>query len=129
VCEDDQVQSFLARVVVSGIAIWIAAAIVPGVQLGEAPFTDQALTVLVVALIFGAVNAVLGPMLRVLTFPLFVLTLGLFSLVVNALLLWFTAWLAEQVNLAFSVAGFWAAFFGGLVVSLVTVLIGAVTRK
>jgi putative membrane protein len=129
VCEDDQVQSFLARVVVSGIAIWIAAAIVPGVQLGEAPFTDQALTVLVVALIFGAVNAVLGPMLRVLTFPLFVLTLGLFSLVVNALLLWFTAWLAEQVNLAFSVAGFWAAFFGALVVTLVTVVIGALARR
>ena len=81
------------------------------------------------AAIFGAVNAVLGPMLRVLTFPLFVLTLGLFSLVVNALLLWFTAWLAEQVNLAFSVAGFWAAFFGGLVVSIVTVVVGAVAAK
>jgi putative membrane protein len=123
------VQSFLARVVVSGIAIWVAAAIVPGVQLGEAPFTEQVLTVLVVALIFGAVNAVLGPMLRVLTFPLFVLTLGLFSLVVNALLLWFTAWLAQQVNLAFSVAGFWAAFFGALVVTLVTVVIGALARR
>jgi putative membrane protein len=128
-CEDDAVQSFFVRVFVSGVGIWIAAAIVPGVELGEAPFTDQALTVLVVALIFGAVNAVLGPMLRLLTFPLFVLTLGLFSLVVNALLLWFTGWLAQQVDLAFSVAGFWAAFLGALVVTLITVVIGAMTRK
>jgi putative membrane protein len=122
-------RGFAGRVLTSGIAIWLAAIIVPGVRLEDDDFAGQLVTVLVVAIIFGLVNAVLGPMLKVLTFPLFLLTLGLFALVVNALLLWFTGWLAAQVNLAFAVDGFWAAFLGAIVVTLATMAVGAVTRR
>jgi putative membrane protein len=123
-----RMRGFLVRLVISGIAIWVAALIVPGVQLGEAEFGEQLLTILVVALIFGVVNAVLGPVIRVVTLPLYLLTLGLFSLIVNALLLWLTGWMATQMGLAFSVVGFWGAVLGALVVSLVTVALGPTAR-
>jgi putative membrane protein len=122
-------RSFVIRLLVTGVAIWVAAVIVPGVELAEADFTSQAGTVLLVALIFGVVNALLGPILRILTLPLALLTLGLFSLVVNGLLLWITAGLADRLGLAFTVEGFWPAFLGALVVSLVTVGLGAVLRR
>lgn len=122
-------QAFLTRLVITGIAIWVAALIIPGVGLGEQDLGSQIVTVLLVALIFGAVNAVLGPIVRTLTFPLYLLTLGLFSLLVNALLLGFTAWLAGKLNLAFTVDGFWAAVGGALVVSLVTMALGAFSKR
>jgi putative membrane protein len=122
-------QAFLTRLVITGVAIWVAALIIPGVGLGQQDTGEQIVTVLLVALIFGVVNAVLGPIVRTLTFPLYLLTLGLFSLVVNALLLGFTAWLAGQLDLAFTVDGFWAAVGGALVVSLVTMALGAFAKK
>jgi putative membrane protein len=121
-------RSFLLRTAFTGVAIWIAALLVPGVELADAGLSDQVVTVLLVALIFGVVNALLGPVVKLLAIPLVLLTLGLFSLVINALLLWFTSWLAEQLGLAFSVEGFWAALLGALVVSLVTVGLGAVLK-
>ncbi|CAN5794127.1 phage holin family protein [soil metagenome] len=121
-------RSFLLRTAFTGVAIWIAALLVPGVELTDAELSDQVVTVLLVALIFGVVNALLGPVVKLLALPVVLLTLGLFSLVINALLLWFTSWLAGQLGLAFSVEGFWAALLGALVVSLVTVGLGAVLK-
>jgi putative membrane protein len=121
-------RSFLLRTAFTGVAIWIAALLVPGVELADAELSDQVVTVLLVALIFGVVNALLGPVVKLLALPVVLLTLGLFSLVINALLLWFTSWLAGQLGLAFSVEGFWAALLGALVVSLVTVGLGAVLK-
>lgn len=112
---------FLLRVVVNAVAIWIATAIVPGVTLGEPELGGQVLTLLLVGAIFGVVNAVLKPVLKVVTLPLYILTLGLFALVVNALLLWLTSWLAGLFDLAFEVSGFWAALGGGIVVAIVSV--------
>jgi putative membrane protein len=78
---------------------------------------------LLVAAVFGLVNSVLRPLLTILTCPLIVLTLGLFMLVINALMLLVTGWFSESWNLGFTVSGFWAAFFGGLVVGLVSMLL------
>ena len=114
-------RGFVIRVLANAVAIWIAAAIVPGVTLGEEELGAQALTVVIVGAIFGLVNAVLKPILKILTLPLFILTLGLFALVLNALLLWLTSALAEVLGLAFTVDGFWPALLGGLVVAIVSV--------
>ncbi len=122
-------RSFIVRVLVNGVAIWLAALIVPGVGIGGQDVGDQVLTVLLVALIFGLVNAVLGPIVRVVTFPLYVLTLGLFTFVVNALLLWFSAWISGELGLDFTVDGFLPALLGSVVVSIVSVGLNAVTKK
>jgi putative membrane protein len=76
-----------------------------------------------VAAVFGVVNSLLRPLLTVLTCPLIVLTLGLFSLVITAVLLMLTGWLSDRWDLGFSVTGFWPAFWGGLVVGVVSMIL------
>lgn len=77
-------------------------------------------TLLLVAVVFGLVNAVVKPIVKVLTFPLFILTLGLITLVVNALMLLLTSWLAGTLDLNFHVDGFWTAVWGALIISVVS---------
>lgn len=77
-------------------------------------------TLLIVALVFGLVNFLVKPVVKVLTFPLFVLTLGLITLVVNALMLLLTSWVADKIDLSFHVEGFWTAVLGGLIISVVS---------
>jgi putative membrane protein len=110
--------SFLIRLLVNAAALWVATRVVPGVS-----YTGDVLPFLGVALMFGVVNAFIRPLTKILTFPLILLTLGLFSLVVNGLMLWLTGALAGALGLAFHVSGFWAAFFGALVVSIVSTLL------
>ncbi len=106
--------SFLLRLVVNAVALWIATQIVPGVsyQGGVGPF-------LVAALIFGVVNATLRPITKLLTCPLILVTFGLFALVVNGLMFWLAGTLATSIGIDLRVAGFWPAFLGALVVSIV----------
>jgi putative membrane protein len=106
---------FAIRLVVNAIAIVVAAWLVPGIVVSGGPGTY-----LGVALIFGVVNATIGTVLKVLTCPLILLTLGLFTLVINGLMLQFSAWWAGIFGLGFSVSSFWAAFLGALVVSVVS---------
>lgn len=108
-------RNFVIRLFVNALALSAAAYLVPGIMLSGG-FGD----VLLVALIFGLVNAVLKPVLMLLSLPFLLLTLGLFALVVNALLLLFTAALMASL----SVSGFWAALFGSVVISLVTLILG-----
>jgi putative membrane protein len=77
-------------------------------------------TLVLVALVFGLVNAVVKPIVQLLTLPLFILTLGMFTLVVNALMLMLTSWLADKLDLGFHVDGFWTAVLGGLIISIVS---------
>jgi putative membrane protein len=77
-------------------------------------------TLILVALLFGLVNFMVKPIVKVLTFPLFILTLGLITLVVNALMLLLTSWLADVFDLSFHVEGFWTAVVGGLIISVVS---------
>jgi len=112
------VRSLLLHWVLNAAALWAAAALIPGIA-----FTGGPGRLLVLAAVFGIVNSTLRPLLTVLTCPLIVLTLGLFTLVINGLMLLVTGWLSENWNLGLSVSGFWAAFFGGLVVGLVSMLL------
>ena len=108
-------RSLLLHWVLNAAALWAAAALIPGLD-----FTGGPGRLLLVAAVFGIVNSTLRPLLTVLTCPLIVLTLGLFTLIINALMLLVTGWLSESWNLGFTVSGFWSAFFGGLVVGLVS---------
>jgi putative membrane protein len=112
------VRSLFLHWILNAAALWVAAAIVPGLDFSGGPGR-----LLLVAAVFGIVNSTLRPLLTILTCPLIVLTLGFFSLVLNALMLLVTGWLSESWKLGFTVSGFWAAFFGGLVVGLVSMLL------
>lgn len=115
----------LLTVVTAAGALAIAAWIFPGIRIGGADRNEQLLTLLVVAAIFGAVNAVVRPVVALLSIPLYVLTLGLFYFVVNALMLMLTSWISGQLGVRFHVEGFWTAVFGAIVVTLASALIGA----
>jgi putative membrane protein len=109
---------FLLRLLISAAALWVATRIVPGVT-----FTGAAAYLVVVALVFGLLNALVRPILTLLTCPLLILTLGLFTFVINAVILLLTSALSEKLGIGFSVSGFWAAFLGALVVSIVSILL------
>jgi putative membrane protein len=111
-------QKLLLRWAVLTLAVWLAAYIVPGVDV-EGGFW----TYVWVALLFGLVNAILGPFLRLLALPFTLLTLGLFALVVNGILVAITAGLSEK----FSVGGFFEAFLAALVISLVSMVLNRFT--
>jgi putative membrane protein len=115
--------TFFIRLLVNAAALWVATRIVPGVT-----YEGGLLPFLGVALVFGIINATLRPITKVLTFPLILLTLGLFALVVNGLMLWLTSSLSASFGWGFHVRGFWAAFFGALVVSIVSALLSAFIR-
>jgi putative membrane protein len=114
---------FLFRLLVNAAALWVATQLVPGVTYeGTVP------GFIALALIFGVINATLRPVLKLLTCPLILLTLGLFALIVNGLMLWLTSSLASALGLGFRVAGFWPAFWGALVVSIVSTLLSMSVR-
>jgi putative membrane protein len=115
--------AFVVRLLVNAAALWVATRIVPGVE-----YTDGWLPFLGVALVFGVVNALVGRAAKILTFPLILVTLGLFLFVVNGLMLWLTSALSGALGLGFHVRGFWPAFWGALVVSIVSTLLGTVAR-
>jgi putative membrane protein len=111
---------FLLRVIVSAAALGVATAAVPGITLLAGSGWSKAGTLLVVAVIFGIINATLKPLIKVVGCAFYVLTLGLVALVVNGLLLWLTSVIAGDLTLPFHVAGFWAAFWGAIIVGLVS---------
>lgn len=114
----------LLTVLTAAGALAIAAWLFQGISIGGATREDQIVTLVVVAAIFGLVNAFVRPIVAFLSIPFYILTLGLFFLVVNALMLLLTSWIADQVRVPFQVDGFWTAVFGGLVISLATATIG-----
>ena len=115
--------SFVVRTLVNAGALWVATRIVPGVT-----FDGGLLAFLGVAVVFGVINATLRPLTKILTFPLIIVTLGIFALIVNGLMLWLTSSLSSSLGLGFHVSGFWAAFFGALVVSIVSALLSLSIR-
>ncbi|MET9957269.1 phage holin family protein [Streptomyces sp. NPDC006339] len=106
----------LANAGALGVAIWLLQDItLTGDSTGK-----TAWTLILVALVFGLVNFLVKPVVKLLTFPLFVLTLGLITLIVNALMLLLTSWLADKLDLSFHVEGFWTAVLGALIISVVS---------
>ena len=112
-------KNFLIRLFVNAAALAAAAWLLDGIQM-----SGELFDVLLVALVFGLLNAVLKPILLFFSIPLLVVTLGLFALVVNAVMLMITARLLDD----FAVAGFWTAVLGSIVISLVTMILGSVLK-
>ena len=110
----------LVRLLAGAVALAVAAGLIEGISVGPGTTGERAFTLLAVAVIFGLVNAIVRPIVRLISIPLFILTLGLFTFVVNALMLLLTAWIGDQFDLAFKVDGFWSALLGALVISVVT---------
>lgn len=106
---------FLIRWVVSALALWVAQALLPGIRIEDAG------TLFIAALLLGFVNAIVRPLLILLTLPITILTLGLFLLVINAAMLGLVAALLEN----FTISGFWPALAGAIVVSLVSWLVSS----
>jgi putative membrane protein len=111
---------FLIWVVVNALALAAATYLLTGITLTAATSTDRALSLVLVAIVFGLVNAVVRPVVKFISFPFIILTLGLLVLVINALMLMLTSWLSGQIGLGFHVDGFWTAVLGGLVVMVAT---------
>ena len=109
---------FLIRLLVNAVALWAATRLVPGVS-----YSGGVLPMLGVALVFGIINAILRPIAIILTFPILIVTLGLFTFVINGVMLMLTSALSEALRLGFHVSGFWAAFWGALVVTIVSWLL------
>jgi putative membrane protein len=116
---------FIIRLVINALALGVAAVIVPDIRFAGAE-SALIINLLIVALIFGLANAVIKPLLMLVTCPFYILTLGLFTFVVNALMLMLTSWLTGP---RFVVEGFWPALFGAIIISVVSTVLSMVLKE
>jgi len=114
--------SFLVRLVINALAIGATTWLLPGITVGG----NTTLTIVLVALIFGIVNAIIKPIFSFVTCGLYVLTLGLFTFIANALMLWFTQDIAKWFGLQFSIDSFWTAIIGAIIISIVSFFLSMV---
>jgi len=121
---------FLAKLIINALALWLTTFIVAGITVQ--PYAENGfatiVTYLLVAVIFGIVNGVVGTVVRVVAFPLYILTLGLVALIVNALLLMLVGWVSGLFGFGLNVDGFWAGFWGAIVLSIIAWLMGLILR-
>ncbi len=121
---------FLLRLLINAVALWLTTLIILGVHVvSYAPGAGPTIvTYLMVALIFGIVNGVIGNLIRIVAFPIYILTLGLIALVVNTLLLLLVAWLSTLIGFGLVIDTFWSGFWGALVLAIISFLIGLLFR-
>jgi putative membrane protein len=117
------VMRFIVRLLVNAAALAIATWILSGISLTGSSTISKVITLLIVALIFGVLNAIIKPLFALFTAPLILLTLGLFLIVINACMLLLTSWLAGLFNLGWQVDGFWTAVLGAIIISIVSFLL------
>lgn len=114
---------FLIRWIINSLAVWAAVTLVPGIN-----WTDDWVSIIVLGLILTFVNYIVRPLAKFVGCLPIILTLGLFTLVINAFLFWLTGYIGQAFDMGFTVDGFWPAFLGGLVVSVVSLLLGIFLR-
>jgi len=115
--------SFILRLLINTAALWCAVKFVPGIHFDGTP-----LALVGVAAVFGLVNASIGVIARIITFPVTVLTLGLFMFVLNGLLFWIAGAISTSVGLGYHVDGFWPAFAGAIITGLASIILTLVVR-
>lgn len=118
----------LIRVVLNALAVWVATLVVGGVDVTTDSTGRKIATLVVVGAVLGLVNATIKPVVKLFSLPLLVLSLGLFALVINGLLFWLVAAVSNALGAPFEVAGFWAGFWGALVVSVVSWVLSIVVK-
>jgi putative membrane protein len=116
---------FILRLLATMGALAAATWLLSGITLTAPTTQGKVLTLLVVALIFGVVNAIVKPIFTLVTAVAVVLTLGLFLVVINALMLWLTSWVSGLFDLGWTVSGFWPALFGAIIVSIISFVLNA----
>jgi putative membrane protein len=116
----------LIRLVINAVALWVTTLVVPGIEVSGSTAWRTIATLVIVAAIFGLVNAILKPIIKVVGCLFYILTLGLIAFVVNALLFLLVDWLSGELDLPFSVDGFWPAFWGAIVMTVVSWLLSLV---
>jgi len=116
---------FILRWAINAVALYLAIWLLPGIDLAS-----KATSVIWLALIFGLVNALVRPLISILTCPLIILTLGLFTLVINTVMFWLTSVIGQSFGIALAIADpvWWNAFLGGLVVSIVSVVLTLILK-
>ena len=119
----------LVRVVINALALAAATVLLNGISLTATSTTERAFTLLIVAVIFGLVNAIVKPVMKFFSSCLLLITLGLFILVINGALLLLTSWLADQLGLGWHVDGFETAVLGSIIVSIVSFLVSRFIDK
>ncbi|NVM96502.1 phage holin family protein [Arthrobacter wenxiniae] len=127
------------QVLVNALALWIAAWILPGVAVVNTGTSgldtsnatvNKVLAFVFIGLVFGVVNALVKPVVKILSLPVTILTLGLFTIVINAAMLWLTSWLSSYTPVHFTIDHFfWTAVLAALIISLVSMLMGGLTRS
>jgi len=117
---------FLIWVVVNALALAAAAWLIEGIRVEGSTTEEKAITLIVVALIFGVVNAVVEPIVKLFSLPFIILTLGLFLIVINAAMLLLTSWISGELGRRFEVEGFWTAVLGAVVITVSTWILEAV---
>lgn len=123
-------KNLFIKLIVNALAIWLASRLVDGVDLADGGSTGTKIkTLLVVALIFGIINAIIKPVVKLFSLPLFVLTLGLITFVINALMLWLTEWISNRLDLDFHIDGFWTAILAAALISIVSWFLSAVLDR
>jgi putative membrane protein len=118
---------FVVNLLCTAFAVWVSTAI-HGIELTGSSFAENAVTLIAVAALFGVVNAVLKPLIKLVGCLFYVLTLGLFAVIVNGLLFWLTAAIADRLHLPFHVDGFWPGLWGALIVAVVSFVLGLLLR-
>ena len=120
---------FLGHLIVTGIALWVTALILPGMHLGDdsATLLSQVLTIGAIALILALINTIVKPLLSFLAFPITCLTLGLFQLVINTLMLLLAGWVSGLVGLTLEFDTFWWALLAGVIIGILSGIVEAVT--
>lgn len=119
--------NILIKVLVNAVAIWVATAVIPGVEVSGNGTGRTVLTLIIVGAIFGVVNAIIKPVVALFSFPFYILTLGLFAFVVNALMLEIVAWLSDQLDISFTIDDFfWSAIGAAVVVTFVNMVLNLV---
>ncbi|MFI8777464.1 phage holin family protein [Brachybacterium paraconglomeratum] len=120
---------FLGHLIVTGLALWVTALILPGMHLGDGSATllGQVLTIGAIALILALINTIVKPLLSFLAFPITCLTLGLFQLVINTLMLLLAGWVSGLVGLTLAFDTFWWALLAGVIIGILSAVVEAVT--
>lgn len=128
---------FILKVILNAVALWLTTLIVAGhvvvVSFGAGEWWQALLTYLLVALVFGIVNGIIGTIIKIVAFPLYILTLGLISIIVNGLLLWLVTWLSGLVGFGLAIVpgwpdGFWWGVLGALVLGIFSWILGIIFR-
>lgn len=120
---------FLGHIIVTGLALWVTALILPGMHLGDdsASTLTQVITIGAIALILALINIIIRPILSFLTFPITCLTLGLFQLVINTLMLLLASWVSGLLELTLEFDSFWWALGAGVIIGILSAIVEGVT--